>query len=154
MVAGSLAGLLGAIDEDVRAGRAAGDEEALGDGFEMKLLIERLAGFQFHGCLQRRVAVLRDLQAVMRGGEIVEAARSLAIEELAACRTEQSGGGADHVGDDVNGAFAGGGNGMGPVVALFGGGDRRVVVLNVVDHTDVCRSVAHELKKRGVLGGA
>ena len=39
-----VAGLLGAVDEDVCSRRLAGDEKSLGDGLEMEFLIEHLAG--------------------------------------------------------------------------------------------------------------
>jgi len=140
------------VDEDVGSGGVAADEKPFGSGFEVKLLIEGLAGLQLESGLHGRVAVLRDLETVASGGEVVEAAGSLTIGELAAGGAEKSGGGADDIGDDVDCAFIGSWNGMSAIVTLFGGCNRRVVILNVVEDADVGRRIAQEFEEGSMLG--
>jgi len=150
---GCLSGLFDAIDEDVRARRPAGNAEANGEGFEMKLLVGGLAGAQDDSCLQARVAVFENLEAVGGGREIVEAAGSEAGVDELAFSVEKGGVGAENVGDDVERAFSGRGNGVAAVVGIAGIRHGSVVVLSVVGNADGGGSFTHETKQGRVFGG-
>ena len=82
-------------------------------------------------------AVFANLQVVAIGKEAVDAARSDALLASLPARCAERRSGAEHVGDDVDGATASRGHGMIARVGRVGGILGRVVVLDVVHDANV-----------------
>src|SRR2546425_1059180 len=117
------------------------DVDAFGEGFEFDLLILDAAILHLQSRLDGLIPFLLDFKAVLCGGQIVETAGRLALAQNATRRAVESSSGTEHVGNDVDGPAACPRNGVSALFRIARGGQRRVVVLDVVNHADIRGSV-------------
>ena len=136
-----------AIDEDIGPRGLTADVDAFGEGFEFDLLILDAAILHLQGRLDGLIPFLLDLKAVLCGGQIVEAAGRIALAQNATRRAVENSSGTEHVGNDVNGPAACPRNGVSALFRIAIGGQRRVVVLDVINHADIRRRVPQELQE-------
>src|SRR5436853_4496975 len=128
-----LPGLFRAVDEDISSRRLAADENALGQRFELDLLVLCVPAFYLQRGLYRLIAFLLHFQAVARRRQIVETAGRLALAQNVARGAAQNRGCAYHIGDHVNRTASRCWDGVRAFVGVAAGGDWRVVVFQVID---------------------